>query len=80
MDMPEAVRCWTNAAQANNAKAMLALRELYAYGNAEHKISADRSVALHWLRRAAAAPDALTAAVAAQVVAKLEGTEQSLHE
>ena len=76
VDMPRAVRCWTQAAQANNAKAMLALGELYAHGSAEHHVPADRGLALHWLRRAAASPDALTAAIAAQAIARLEGTDQ----
>ena len=76
VDMPRAVRCWTQAAQANNAKAMLALGELYAHGNAEHHVPADRRLALDWLRRAAAAPDALTAAIAARAIARLEGADQ----
>ena len=76
VDMPRAVRCWTQAAQANNAKAMLALGELYAHGSAEHHVPTDRRLALHWLRRAAASPDALTAAIAAQAIARLEGTDQ----
>ena len=64
--------------QAGNAKAMLALGELYAYGGSaeQHqrgRVPADRSAAVTWLRRAAAAEDdELTAAIAAQAVEKLE--------
>ncbi len=77
VDIPRAVSCWTKAAQSNNAKAMLALGELYANGNADHRVPADKRMALHWLRRAAETPDALTAAIAAQAIASLEGTDQS---
>jgi TPR repeat protein len=78
VDLPRAVRWWTAAAEAGNAKAMLALGELYAYGGGaeQHqrgRVPADRAAALTWLRRAAAAEDdELTAAIAAQAVEKLE--------
>lgn len=80
VDIPRAVRCWTKAAHSNNAKAMLALGELYADGNADHNMPADRSMALHWLRRAAETPDAMTAAIAVQAIARLEGTGESVKE
>ena len=73
--MPAAVRSWTKAAAAGNGRSMLALGELYAAGDAAHGVAADGAVAARWLLRAAQEGDELTAAVARQALATLEGAE-----
>ena len=73
VDMGAAVRSWSRAAAAGNGRSMLALGELYAAGDLAHGVAADRAVAARWLLKAAQEGDELTAAVARQALATLEG-------